>query len=327
MNNIVTHILFATDFSPCSTPAFRYAVEWAKVFNAHITVFHGIYLQTGFDIDAGIAQRYLDEQRNIAQEHLHKLLEETHQQGLKASLETRTGLPSSQICDLARETKADLIITGTHGWTGFNRVLFGSVAERVIQRAPCPVLSVPDRSPEEMADLHSLSIHPRHIVLPVDFSDCSMDAYEYAVLAAKWFDAPLTLIHAIEPLSYSLDFTLTHPLQDKANRKKVEQRLQELTTLLIDEGLSARYELRDQPSTDAIFEASASLGADLLIMGTHGRKGLSRLILGSTTNKILQHSSYPILTVKSPKFEGGYHPATASQPVSNSAVPSNDVSS
>ena len=321
---MVTHILFATDFSPCSVPAFRYAVEWAKVFNAQLTIFHGLSLQPGLDIDAGIAQRYLEEQRKVAEEHLNQLLAEAHQKVPQTSIEMRAGLPSSQICDVARECKADLIITGTHGWAGFNRFLFGSVAERVIQRAPCPVLSIPDRSPEETAGIHALTIQPRQIVMPIDFSDCSMDAYEYAVQVAKWFDAPLTLVCAIEPLSYSLDFSLTHPLEDKTNRKKVVQRLEKLTTLLVDEGLSAQYELVEKPSVEAILETSSTQQADLVVMGTHGRKGLSRLLLGSTTAKVLQHSPYPILTVRSPKFEGGHHQATKGEPASASATSGND---
>ncbi len=325
MINIVTHVLFATDFSPCSAPAFRYAVEWAKVFNAQLTIFHGLSLQPGLDIDAGIAQRYLDEQRNVAQDHLAQLLAEARQQVPQTSIEIRAGLASTQICDVAREHKTDLIIIGTHGWTGFNLVLFGSVAERVIQRAPCPVLSIPDRSPEETTGMHSLTIQPRQMVLPIDFSDCSIDAYEYGVQMAKWFDASLTLVHAIEPLSYSLDFSLTHPLEEKANRKKVEQRLQALTAVLTEEGLSARYELMEKHSVEAILEAGSAQQADLLVMGTHSRKGLSRLILGSTTSKVLRHSPYPILTVKSPKFEGGHHPATKSEPASASASSGNDL--
>ena len=327
MVNIVTHITFATDFSSCSASAFRYALEWAKVFEAKLTVFHVLSLQPGLDIDAGIAQSYLDEQRNVAQDHLNQLLVEARQHVTQTSLEMRNGLPSALICDVAREHKADLIIMGTHGWTGFNRVLFGSVAERVIQRAPCPVLSIPGRSPEETAGMHSLTIQPRHVVLPIDFTDCSMDAYEYAVQVAKWFDAHLTLVCAIEPLSYSLDFTLTHPLQEKANRQKIEKRLQELTTVLVEQGLSAQYELVEKPSVEAILEAGSAQQADLLIMGTHGRKGLSRLILGSTTSKVLQHSPYPILTVKSPKFEGGHHPATGDEQPSAPTVSSKDLSS
>ncbi|TFG59582.1 MAG: universal stress protein, partial [Nitrospirales bacterium] len=289
-----------------------------------LTLFHGLSLQPGLDIDAGIAQRYLDEQRNVAEEHLNQLLAEARQKIPKTAIEMRTGLASAQICDVARECKADLIITGTHGWTGFNRFVFGSIAERVIQRAPCPVLSIPARSPEETAGMHALTIQPRQIVLPIDFSDCSMEAYEYAVEVSKWFDAPLTLVCAIEPLSYSLDFSLTHPLEDKANRKKVVQRLEELTKLLVDEGLSAQYELVEKPSVEAILETSSTQQADLLVMGTHGRKGLSRLLLGSTTSKVLQDSPYPILTVKSPKFEGGHHPATTSEPASALGASGND---
>ena len=327
MINIVTHILFATDFSPSSTPAYRYAVEWAKVFEAQLTLFHGLSLQPGLDIDASIAQQYLDEQRKVAEEKLQELLTEAHKHVSRTGIEMRTGLASAQICDVARECKADLIITGTHGWTGFNRVLFGSIAERVIQRAPCPVLSIPDRGPEETEDLHTISVQPRQIVLPLDFSDCSMDAYEYGVQIAKWFDASLTLLYAIEPLSYSLDFSLTHPLEDKANRKKIEQQLEKLTTVLLDQGLTARYELVDKPSMEAILKASTTQEADLVIMGTHGRKGLPRLILGSTTAKVLQHSPYPILTVKSPKFEGGHQLTSRDEQAANSALSSHDSSS
>ncbi len=319
MVKIVTHILFATDFSPCSTPAFRYALEWAKIFEARLTLFHGLALQPGLDIDAGIAQRYLDEQRKVAEEHMQKLLKECRPHVSHTAIEMQTGLASAQICEAARELHADLVVTGTHGWTGFNRVLFGSIAERVIQGAPCPVLSIPDRSPDEIGDLHTLAVPPRQIVLPLDFSDCSMDAYEYGVQIAEWFDATITLVYAIEPLSYSLDFALTHPLEDKANRKKVEQRLEQLTAVLVDQGLTACYKLVDTPSMEAIVKVSASEEADLVIMGTHARKGLSRIILGSTTANVLQHSPYPVLTVKSPKFEGGHH--TAAETESSSVSP------
>jgi len=309
MVKIVTHVLVPTDFSPSSAPAFRYAMEWAKVFEAELTLLHVHSLQPGLDIDAGVAQQFLDEQRKVAREELEKLLAEARQQVPRASMELLAGLPSECICQVAREKKCDLIMMGTHGWTGFNRVLFGSVAERVIQRAPCPVLSIPHRETADVSAMHPLQILPRQVVLPLEFSDCSMDAYEYAVQIAKWFDAPLTLVHAIEPLSYSLDFTLTHPLQEKTNRDKVEKRLTDLVTVLSDLGLSARYELLDKPTVDGILETSAVQQADLIVMGTHGRKGLTRMILGSTADKILEQSPYPVLTVKSPKFEGGHHPS------------------
>ena len=233
------------------------------------------------DIDAGIAQRFLDEQRKVAQEQIQQLLEEAQQDVPNTTAEVLGGLPSGIICQVAKDKKCDLIVTGTHGWTGFNRVVFGSVAERVIQRGPCPVLCIPHRESQEISAMHSLNIQPKHVVLPLNFSDCSMDAYEYAVQFAKWFDTPLTLIHAIEPLSYSLDFTLTHPLQETTKREQVKNRLTELTEVLAKQGLTANYELLDKPTVEAILEISANQETDLILMGTHGRKGLTRLILGS----------------------------------------------
>ena len=320
MVKIVTHVLVPTDFSPSSLPAFRYAVEWAKVFEAELTLLHVHSLQPGLDIDAGIAQKYLDEQRKVAREELEKFLTEARQKVPKASMELVAGLASESICQVAREKKCDLIIMGTHGWTGFNRVLFGSVADRVIQRAPCPVLSIPHREEADVSAMHQLQIIPRQVVLPLEFSDCSMDAYEYAVQIAKWFDAPLTMVHAIEPLSYSLDFTLTHPLQEKTNRDKVEKRLADLTAVLAEQGLSAGYELLDKPTVDGILETSAIQQADLIVMGTHGRKGLSRMVLGSTAGKVLEQSPYPVLTIKSPKFEGGHHPSHGTDQTTSSSA-------
>ena len=320
MVNIVTHVLVPTDFSPSSIPAFRYAIEWAKVFEAQLTLLHVHSLQPGLEIDSGIAHKYLEEQRNLAREELEKLLAEARQQVPLASMELQAGLPSECICQVAREKQCDLIVMGTHGWTGFNRVLFGSVADRVIQRAPCPVLSIPHREDTAVSAMHPLEILPRHVVLPLEFSDCSMDAYEYAVQIAKWFDAPLTLVHAIEPLSYSLDFTLTHPLEEKTNREKVEKRLANLAAVLSEQGLSAGYELLDKSTVNGILETSAVQQADLIIMGTHGRKGISRMVLGSTASKVLEESPYPVLTVKSPKFEGGHHPSQRpDQPLSSLA--------
>ena len=318
MVKIVTHVLVPTDFSPSSAPAFRYAVEWAKVFDAQLTLLHVHSLPPGLDIDVGIAQRYLDEQRKVAREEMETLLAEARQQVPGASMELLPGLPSECICQVAREKKCDLIIMGTHGWTGVNRVLFGSVAERVIQKSPCPVLAIPHRESEKISAMHPLQVLPRQVVLPMEFSDCSMEAYEYAAQIAKWFDAPLTLVHAIEPLSYSLDFTLTHPLQEKTNRDKVVKRLTDLAAVLSEQGLSAEYELVDKATVEGILETSAVRQADLIVMGSHGRKGLSRMILGSTACEVLEQSPYPVLTVKSPKFEGGHHPESGSNQTTSS---------
>lgn len=312
MIKFATNIVFATDFSDSSKPAFRYSREWANALDSALMLINVQALQPGLDIDAAVSQRFFDEQREAAKSQLDELLTEARKERASTAAQLLTGMPSEQICLFAKEQNSDLIVMGTHGWSGIDRVLFGSVAERVVNQAPCPVLSIPLRKPAEVAGMHTLNPAPRQIILPLDFSDCSMDAYEYAVQVAKWFDASITLVYAIEPLSYSLDFTLTHPLQDKANRKKIQDRLIQLTEVLTKEGMTAQYEISEQPAMEATLEISMSRQADLIIMGTHGRKGLSKLVMGSITGKVLQHSPYPVLTVKSPKFAGGHHPITGS---------------
>ncbi len=312
MIKFATKILFATDFSESATPAFRYSLEWAKALESTLTLIHVQSIQLGVDVDASVSQRFLDEQRETAKTRLESLLAETRKEIPSATAQHLTGMPSEQICQYARDQHCDLIIMGTHGWTGMDRVLFGSVAERVIARAPCPVLSIPLRKAEDTAAMHTLNPTPRRIILPLDFSECSLEAYEFAVQIAKWFDSSLTLVYAIEPLSYSLDFTLTHPLQDKANRKKMQDRLVELTEVLTRQGMTAEYEIFEKPAMEATLETSTTRQADLIVMGTHGRKGLSKLVMGSITGKVLQHSPYPVLTVRSPKYEGGHHPSSDS---------------
>jgi len=306
MIKFATNILFATDFSESSKPAFRYSIEWGKALDSALTLLNIQSLQPGLDIDASVAQRFFDEQREAARTELENLQSEAKETIPSVTAHQLTGIPSEQICQFAKEQHHDLLVMGTHGWTGIDRVLFGSVAERVIAQAPCPVLSIPLRKPEVISSMHTLNPAPRQIILPLDFSDCSMDAYEYAVQVAKWFDATITLVYAIEPLSYSLDFTLTHPLQDKANRKKIRDRLVELTEVLTKEGMTAEYEIPENLAMEATLEISMTRQADLIVMGTHGRQGLTRLVMGSITNKVLQHSPYPVLTVKSPKWARGH---------------------
>ena len=144
---------------------------------------------------------------------------------------------------------------------------------------------------------------PKHILIPLDFSDCSLDAFEYGTKIAKCFDASVTLLHALEPLSYSLDFTLTHPVEAKQIRQSIDTRLSELADLLTKDGLSADYQVGDKPSVDTILRTSTETQADLVVLGTHGRRGLSRVLMGSVTASVLRRSSCPVLTVKSHKIK------------------------
>ncbi len=311
MQKLVHRIVFATDFSACSFKAFGYALAWAKVFDAQLAIVHVVRNYSSLDIDEAIVYVNIEEQMQGSRERLEKYVSwgEDHVPNLQSEL--LSGIAADQICRFALDHQGDLIIMGAHGWSGLDRVLMGSVAERVICQAPCPVLIIPAREDKsfEWADLPETikielpNLTSGHLLLPVDFSDCSLDAFEYASRLAKSCHMTVSLFHVVEPLSYSLDFNLAHPIEDRQLRQKVEARLSELTEVLKRQELQADYELADKPAVDAILEGIPKTQANLVVMGTHGRRGLSRLVMGSVTAGVLRRSSSPILTVKSPKFQ------------------------
>ena len=308
MKKLIHRILFATDFSPSSARTFQIALTWAEACDAVLDIVHVMAILHEVELDSAVANMYIKEQEKHSRSKLESHVSQAKEKLSEVYSHLLEGIPTDEITKLAISSQTDLVITGTHGWTGFDRVMMGSVAERIICQAPCPVLSVRDVELEEATTLDetkgdiSYSV-PHHILLPIDFSDCSLDAYEYAVNLEKSFDASVTLVHAFEPFSYSLDFTLSHPGEDRQHREEVEARLDSLTKAFTREGLRANYVIKNKPASEAIIDALTESGADLLVMGTHGHRGLRRLIMGNVAAAVLRQSPVPVLTVKSPKFK------------------------
>ena len=147
----IKKILVATDFAPASETALRYGRELARAFQASLEVMHvteNLYLlaSTGFgdaSFPVGIQE---DLERDAAQE-TERLLTDEDRRDLRAKAVSVThNTPAAAIVDYARDCKADLIVVGTHGRGALGHVFLGSVAERVVRLAPCPVLTV--HSPE-----------------------------------------------------------------------------------------------------------------------------------------------------------------------------------
>ena len=311
MEKLVHRIVFATDFSACSFKAFGYALAWARFFEAQLKIVHVVRNYSSLDIEEAIVYVNVEEQIQAARERLEKYASWGKGYVPDVQFELLLGIPENQVCQFALDKQGDLIIMGAHGWSGLDRVLMGSIAERVVCKAPCPVLVVPAREDLsfEWADLPETvkiempSLTSGHLLIPIDFSDCSLDAFEYGTVLAKSCDTVVSLLHVVEPLSYSLDFNLSHPIEDKQLRRQVESRLSKLTTVLTKEELRADYHLADKPAVESILKGIVDTKASLVVMGTHGRRGLSRLVMGSVTAGVLRRSFCPILTVKSPKFQ------------------------
>lgn len=299
MEKIITHILLATDFSDCAARARDYALYLAGQWKAKLTVLHVLEFQPGMDPDMPVNRQYLDYEQREAEKHLKALSETALGSGLLLRTRLVTGIPSVAVGREAAAAGADLIVLGTHGRTGLAHVLLGSTAERVVATAGCPVVAVKP-CPEGAGAPAAPGI--RRLLVPLDFHDCSLEALEYAVQVATQTGASITLLHVMEPVSYGLDFTLTPAAQGPAAKEKMDGRLKELAAPLIRRGLTVDSAVQGGLPADAILDRAGKGRHDLIVMGTHGRRGLSHFASGSVAEAVLRQSACPVLTVKSPKF-------------------------
>lgn len=303
----IERILLATDCSPEAEGAEVYASMMAELWGADLTVLNVLEFAPGLNPEYPVNRLYLTEMMKQATRTLAELKVRTEGRGVSVQTQIATGIPSQEVLAAAEAHDVDLLIVGTLGKTGLKHVLLGSTAERVIRASPCPVLVVRD----EWSKGDQVGSGPRpaaldRILVPVDFSDCSLDALEYAAVVAQRAKASLTLLHVLEPVSYGLDFTLTIPGSRERKKEAVTERLAGVVAALKNANVSSDYVLRGGLPNDSILEAARTSSADMIVMGTHGRRGLSHALYGSVAEFVLRNSRCPVLTVRSPKFKSGH---------------------
>ncbi len=295
----VKHVLATTDLSPAAEPALHAAADLARRTGARVTVlnvsdFSALAESEAFRESVLRAERDF---RSEAKPPLHELCERVFK-GVPMELVFVEGLGgASTICTYAAENAVDLIVIATHGRSGLKRVLLGSVTERVVQHAPCDVLVV--RSDAETPEG---ALGPLHrILVPTDFSRPADQALARAVQVAKLTQAEIHLVHAYEfPTTIgALDVSLAIPQEfydeiRDASMKQLDQRVKEAAAT----GLQAEGHLTVGPPARGILDAAARIGANLIVMGTRGRAGMKRVLVGSVAERTVRLASCPVLTVK-----------------------------
>ncbi len=303
-------ILFATDGSQGSATAEVYACGLARSWEASLTVMRVLEFPSGLDPENPVNRLYLAELMKQATQELVELKARAAGQGVPAETKIATGIPSEEVLAAATGEEPDLIVVGTRGRTGLAHVLLGSTAERIIRAAPCPVLAV--RAGRYEGDSGGGTRHSpssiQRILIPVDFSDCSLDALEYGALVAQRSKASIRILHVLEPVSYGLDFTLPHVAKRDHDRTAITKRLSDLTAALTSAGLVSDFVLAGGLPADSILNEAMAPDVGLIVMGTHGRRGLSHALFGSVAEFVLRTSSCPVLTVRSQKFHPGHRP-------------------
>ena len=278
------HILCPTDFSAPSARAFDHAVALAAWYRAPVTVLHVLPEPLGaapalpFSDVGGILGGSL---RETVQADLSSLVRPVQCAGLHAIAEVREGPPPAQIVRAAHELRSDLIVMGTHGRTGFQRFCLGSVAETVLRRAACPVLTVP---PGARAGADPLFF--KSILCATDFSPASEAAVRYATALAAEADASLYLAHVLDG---AVDLGAAALAQ-----------LRRAVAPEAREWFRVREVVSRGPAAEQIVRLAARYAVGLVVMGVHGRGLLDLMAFGSVTHDVVREAACPVLTVRPP---------------------------
>src|ERR1700730_12594829 len=197
-------ILCPIDFSEFSVRAYQHALSLAEHYRAKLVAQHVVelwrYPYADYAASLGDYEKFSWALREGGRERLREFVENYTNDKILPELVVHDGVAADSILSFAQARKADLIVMGTHGRRGFDRLVLGSVTDRVMRTAPCPVLALSKQphdssaTGEERRRVHHLS----RILFCTDFSEASERALNYAISATAEYDAELTLLHDLE---------------------------------------------------------------------------------------------------------------------------------
>lgn len=287
-------VLIGTSLGEESDQVVRAGLSIARAANARVYLVHAAPIEpmpVGFDVGAV---------PTLAGERIEQCTEELRRQVERLGLgeselagsTVLVGAPHRVLTDTAEELEAGLIVVGATGSGPLAAELLGSTADRVMRKAPCPVLVVRD----------GLTLPPRRVLGPVDLSDLSGDAFRCGLhLLAQIADPQAVQVQAV----YALSFMDALAFRDKAGGVPLEQ-----TEPLATEALR-RFVQEHRPETpfpvetkvlsgearDTILQELTQNPADLLILGTHGHGGWDRLVLGSVASTVTRKAPCSVLLI------------------------------
>lgn len=273
-------LLVATDGSVFSESAVREAINLAKTCSSKLIAVSIVKTNPEFE---DLVPQVFEKAEKEMREHLESTKSRASKEGIDCEIVVhQSEEPFQDIVNDAAKNQVDMIIIGTHGRTGLMRLMMGSVTAKVIGHAPCNVLVVP---------LHA-KVECKNILIATDGSRYSDRAASEAIGIAKRCGGSLIVISvALSDKEIILPEDDEEMILAKDNVKKIVE-------LAEKEGVKTEGLTVKGKPYEAIVETSKQKGADLIVMGSHGRTGLDRLLMGSVTERVIGHSESAVLVVK-----------------------------
>ncbi len=248
-----------------------------------------------------------DAQASAETEARDYLREQAKNYGDRVQISVRMGQPADQIVDGADEMTDPVVVMTTHGRSGIGRWLYGSVADRVVRGSGAPVLLIRSGTKDRRAETVST------VVVSLDGSVHSEAALPYGKEIAQAFDAELVLVRVAETTQlYGMLGSEPMAPASADTFNEIGQRLVEeaqeylagVAETLRKDGVKVRTETLEGFAADQLLALEREMSVDLIVMATHGRSGLGRLVFGSVAERILKVGTTPVMMIK-PKGEVG----------------------
>lgn len=291
----IERTLCPVDFSECSAEAYDYAYSLARHYEAKLFVLH-VAEQLLALYDGYVPQPQVDEvyanQSAHAHERFHELAASTGNDVDQQFVFQRGDSAADSILSFAEDHQIDLIVMGTHGRRGLDRLIMGSVVERVLRKTRCPILTVRNRvrnsvGPERKNDGADVC----RILFCTDFSDDSPRALEYALSLALQYNAELSLLHVLEGSRSEREL-------DRQKDEAVEL-LHKILPAEATQWASAIPVVRSGKAYQEIIQYASEVQSDVIVMGVRGRNVVDIALFGSTTHRVIQLGPCPVLVVRS----------------------------
>jgi nucleotide-binding universal stress UspA family protein len=283
-------IVVGFDESEYSKAALTEAAQWIKKHGGKVSLVHAVFFdKEEFAILPSQMEKRFEIGAHICRQAKINLQSEF---GLNGSVESFVceGEPPDVIVETAQGKNADLIALGTFGRKGLNRLLMGSVTAQVILNSACDVLIVKKPCTKCSGSYNSL-------LVPFDGSESSKKALQRACELSKLDGGEITVMYVIPRYEEMMDFFKTETIT-KSLFREAEKIVEEAKKIASAQGVQIKATVQEGHAADKIIEIAGKLKNDLIIMGTHGWRGMNKAIMGSTAERVIAYASCPLLVVR-----------------------------
>jgi nucleotide-binding universal stress UspA family protein len=273
-------ILLALDGSDCAAAAADDALALAEQYGAEL---HAVCVVEAFGLST-IEERKARERE--ADERLEGLAERAADAGVDCETERRVGFADKELLAAVEESEVDLLVMGTHGRTGIQRFLLGSIAGQVVRHAPTPVFTTGAIDEPWRVE---------RVLVATDGSENAEVAARHGVDIAARYGATVDVLSVVDTDAVAVDVRSERLVETLTERSQAA--VDRVVALADERGVEANGTVTRGRPERAIVDAVEEGGADLVAMGTHGRSGVRRLVLGSVAEAVVRTSPSPVLTV------------------------------